>query len=774
MLEPRRLAASSIAHHMASLLGEKTGETVGFRIRFETQVSALTRIEVVTEGILTRMLHEDNALEGVGLIIFDEFHERRIHTEVSLLLCCETQEVLRPELRLLVMSATMDSQQLSKLLVAPVVESQGRTFPVKIIHTENTEPYDIAASCARTIVQAAHAHEGDILAFLPGEGEIRQCEIALQAYRGLFDIHPLYGRLTHKEQRAAIVPHPEGNRKVVLATAIAETSLTIAGIRIVVDTGYARTHTYEAASGLSRLKTVRVSQDMADQRAGRAGRLSPGVCYRMWTAATHLQLAPFRKPEVLDADLTPTVLDFAQWGISDIRSLQWLTPPPAGPLAQATEALEALGALVNGKITPHGKRLNRLPCHPRIAHMLLKSQSDGNSPTLANLATDIAALLDERDPLQNPHSVDIDLRIEALRRHRKQNHLERGWDNIERVARSYRKLIGARTDNHAPQSYLSGMLLAYAYPGQIAQLQPGGNGLFKLANGRTAKIDISDPLAHEAWISIAQMDARSGAGKIFLAAAVDISDLKEFIHNDTVIAWNTQHQEMTAAAITRLGNIRITERSLTKPNADKLLVAWHDALRQDGERLLHFDDETKQLQNRMACLTAWHPTESWPDLSTPTLLANPERWITPYLSGITKADQLRQLHLGDIIYHSLLHEQQQKLDTLAPSHFEVPSGSRIRVQYDGRTGLATLSVRLQELFGLQQTPKINNGRTPLIISLLSPGFKPVQTTSDLESFWNTTYFEVRKELKRRYPKHAWPDNPLIASPIKGVPRRTKA
>lgn len=769
MLEPRRLAASSIAHHMASLLGENTGETVGYRIRFETQVSQKTRIEVVTEGILTRILHDDNALDGIGLVIFDEFHERRIHTEVSLLLCRETQEVLRPDLRLLVMSATMDSQQLAAMLGATALESQGRVFPIDLIYAQtDANPYDIGADCARAILQAARAAEGDILAFLPGEAEIRKCEAALLAHTSLFSIHPLYGRLSHREQREAITPHPSGRRKVVLATAIAETSLTIEGIRIVVDSGYTRTQAFDPASGLSRLKTVRVSLDMADQRAGRAGRLSPGTCYRMWTLATQHQLAPYRKPEILDADLAPTMLDLAQWGIGDVSALPWLTPPPAGRVSQAVETLESIGALHQNKITAHGKRLNSLPCHPRIAHMLASSQ---HQPRWASLATDMAALLDERDPLDQAGTVDIDLRIEALRKHRGQRPQGKRFDNMERIARSYRKLIGAKEDNGSPPNKLSGRLLAYAYPGQIAQLQAGGNGLYKLANGRMAQIDPSDALAYEPWLTVALLDARSGTGRIFLAAVLDGSDLAHFTAQETAIAWDSQRKEIQAATVTRVGSIRVDQRPLINPDPEKMLQAWLQGIREDGQRLLAFDKHATQLQYRILSLRAWQPDAAWPDVSTTALLADPERWLAPYLTNIKKTEQLKQLPIRDILYHALPYEQQHAVEELAPSHFTVPSGSRVRIQYFADAAAPILSVRLQELFGLRQTPRVNGGKTPLVIHLLSPGYKPVQVTTDLESFWHSTYFEVRKELKRRYPKHAWPDDPLVAQAVRGVPRR---
>lgn len=768
MLEPRRLAASSIAHHMASLLGEKTGETVGYRIRFETQVSQKTRIEVVTEGILTRILHADNALEDVGLVIFDEFHERRVHTELSLLLCRETQEVLRPDLRLLVMSATMDGARLAGLLHTSALESKGRVFPVDLIYAQaDANPYDLAGDCARTILQAARAQDGDILGFLPGEAEIRKCA-ALLEHSTMFVVHPLYGRLSHREQREAISPDPAGRRKVVLATAIAETSLTIGGIKIVVDTGYTRTHVFDPASGLSRLKTVRVSVDMADQRAGRAGRLSAGTCYRMWTSATQHQLAPYRTPEIIEADLAPTILDLAQWGVDDIAALPWLTPPPAGRIAQAVETLESIGAMREHKITEHGKLINRLPCHPRIAHMLVSSQS---MPTWASLATDIAALLDERDPLDQVGSADIDLRIDALRKHRSQRPAGKRFDNIERIARSYRKLIGAKEDNHHTVGKLSGRLLAYAYPAQIAQLQPGRNGLFKLSNGRTAQLEPSDPLASEPWITAALLDARGGAGRIFLGAAMDEADLADFAIKESVINWDSQRREIHAATVTRVGCLRLEQRALANPDPEKMLQAWYQGLREDGRRLLNFDVQAVQLQNRILSIRTWHPDTGWPDVSTPALLEHPEAWFAPYLGTVKKTDQLKQLNINEIIYHALSYEQQQVLENLAPSHLAVPSGSRIRIQYAADGTPPVLAVRLQELFGLRQTPRVDGGKTALVIHLLSPGYKPVQVTTDLESFWGSTYFEVRKELKRRYPKHSWPDDPLEAPALRGVPRR---
>ena len=769
MLEPRRLAASSIAHRMASLLGEKVGETVGYRVRFENQTSARTRIEVVTEGILTRMLHHDNALEDVGIVIFDEFHERRLHTDLSMVLCRESQSVLRPDLRLLIMSATLDTDQLATLLQAPVVESQGRMYPVDIIHTEEPDIRQLSQECARAAIRAFREKQGDILVFLPGEAEIRTCEQLLLANPTGAAIHPLYGQLSLAEQHAAIQPNRQGQRKIVLATSIAETSLTIEGIAVVVDCGYTRTVVFDPPSGLSRLKTVRISQDAADQRAGRAGRLGPGTCYRLWTTATEQRLAAYRTPEIGEADLTSLLLDTAQWGIQDLRQLNWLTPPPATAVAQAHDLLNKLGALDNRKITPHGKAVHALPCHPRIAHMLLEGKRLG----LASLATDIAALLDERDPLGREAGTDITSRIEALRRHRTGNKPGRRLDNIEKIARSYRKLLGTKEDNGIAASFPIGLLLAYAYPERIAKARNDGKGTYQLANGKRAVVPPDDDLAHEPWLAIALLDARDGLGKIFLAAAVSPAELLPFVQASERIAWDSQKGNIVASNDRRIGSITLESSPLPMPDEATVTDVLCDAIRSEGEQLLTFTEATEQWQNRVSSLRHWQPEAGWPDVSTDNLLYHPEQWLAPYLQGIRKAEELKKLDLLNMLTHSLSYEQQQALGRLAPTHLEVPSGSAVKLRYSSTGASPVLAVRLQEVFGLLDTPRINDNQTAVVLHLLSPGFKPVQVTKDLSSFWQTTYFEARNELKRRYPKHAWPDDPLNAEAVRGAIRRNK-
>ncbi len=768
MLEPRRLAASSIARRMASLLGERAGQTVGYRVRFENETSSLTRIEVVTEGILTRMLHQDNALETVGAVIFDEFHERRLHTDLSLVLCRESQQVLRPDLRLVVMSATLDTRPLAALLQAPVVESQGRMYPVDIVHTDEPDPRELPQQCARTVMRASRERPGDILVFLPGEAEIRACEQLLLNNPSGMAIHPLYGQLSLAEQHAAIQPDRLGRRKVVLATSIAETSLTIEGISVVVDGGYTRALAFDPSSGLSRLKTVRISCDAADQRAGRAGRLGPGTCYRMWTPATEQRMAPYRIPEMLEADLTALVLDTAQWGIDDPMQLDWLTPPPVNTLMQVTSLLQGLGALDNGRITSHGKAIHALPCHPRIAHMLLESKR----LSLSGLATDVAALLEERDPLGREAGIDINLRIEALRRHREQGKQGKRFDNVEKIARAYRKLLHIPEENRPPDPYHTGLLLAYAYPERIAKARGDGKGTYQLANGKRAVVASDDALAPEPWLSIALLDARDGIGKAFLASAVNPVDLSTFVQETQRIVWDGKLGAIAATRDRRIGSIVLESTPLPDPEEAAIQRALCDAVRIDGQRLLNWTEAVEQWQSRVFSLRQWRPDEGWPDPTTSNLLTQVEQWLSPYLQGIRKAEELKRLDLLHILHHSLVYEQQQALERLAPTQLTVPSGSSVKLRYSPIGEPPVLAVRLQEVFGLLDTPRVNDDRTPVVLHLLSPGFKPVQVTADLRSFWQTAYFEVRKELKRRYPKHAWPEDPFQAQAVRGVPKKS--
>jgi ATP-dependent helicase HrpB len=670
MLEPRRLAAKTIAARMAQLWGDEPGQTIGYRIRFENRVSAHTRLEVVTEGILTRMLHSDNALEGVGLVIFDEFHERSIHADVALALCREAQQILRPDLRIMVMSATLNMPQLTALLKAPVAVSDGKQYPVEIIYSGPTDMTMLPELTARQVLQATRENEGDTLVFLPGEGEIRKCAEVLKKELPDFAIHPLYGMLPWGEQQAAILPNKYGRRKVVLATSIAETSLTIEGIRIVVDTGFGRISRFDPKSGLSRLETVQISKDSADQRAGRAGRLSAGVCYRMWTSATQDRMAEHRIPEIMEADLTSLILDMAKWGITNIEQLTWLSPPPKAAVAQGTELLHHLNALENGRITEHGKQIHQLACHPRIAHMLLKAKDDRAVP----LATDLAAVLEERDPLPKDSGIDINLRIEALRRGRKNNGLGNRFVRIEKVAESYRKMLGAEVDNGAVDVFETGLLLAYVYPERIAFARPGNNAQFQLANGKYAAAGHKDDLAHEPWLAVAHMDARDGLGKIFLAAPLNPKDLLPMVKEREVITWDTRKGGLIATKDLRIGSIVLRSQPLSNPDEKHLQTAISEALKSEGEALLNMDETFVQLQNRLLSLRKWNPQEAWPDVSTPTLLMTNSEWLGAYLGSVKKPDDLKKINLSQALLQHMGWEKQQVLDSLAPARIKVPTG----------------------------------------------------------------------------------------------------
>jgi len=769
MLEPRRLAAKTIATRMAELWGDKVGGTIGYRIRFENRVSAQTKIEVVTEGILTRMLHNDNALENVGLVIFDEFHERSLFADVAMALCREAQQVLRPDLRMMVMSATLNMPQLTVLLNCPVAVSEGKQYPVEIKYVGEGDAFLLPETTAQVIVKAVKENEGDVLVFLPGEGEIRKCAELLKGKLLDFTIHPLYGQLPQREQFAAIMPNKNGKRKVVLATSIAETSLTIEGVKIVIDSGFARVSKFDPKSGLSRLETVQITKDSADQRAGRAGRLSAGVCYRMWTKANQERLIEHRIPEIMEADLAALVLDMAKWGISNLNQLTWLSPPPKAAVMQAVDVLTNLNALdTNKRITEHGKEIHQLPCHPRIAHMLLKAKQDN----AIALATDIAAILEERDPLTKDSGIDINLRIEALRRSRQNNSAGNRFGRIEKVAESYRKMLNQEAENGTVDDHETGLLLAYTYPERIAFARPGNNAQFQLANGKIAAIGHRDNLANEPWLAVAHIDTRDGLGKIFMASPLNPKDLLPLVKEREVITWDTRKGGLIATKDLRIGSIVLQSKPLAAPSEEHLVAAICTALKNEGEALLNFDEAFNQLQNRILSVCKWNQYKDWPDVSTDELLLNNMDWLGFYLPKVKRPDDLKKINLSEALLQYLTWEQQQTLNALAPAKINVPSGSNIGIEYLANGETPILSVRLQEVFGMADTPTINNGKIPLVLHLLSPGFKPVQVTSDLRSFWNNTYFEVKKELKRRYPKHAWPDDPWTEKAVaKGGPRR---
>ncbi len=769
MLEPRRLAARQIAERMASLLGEPVGQTVGYRVRFEKKVSKQTRIEVLTEGILARMLIDDPTLEGVDCVVFDEFHERSINSDLALALTRQTQQILRPDLRIVVMSATIDATAICEKLSAPLVESEGRMFPVETVYAqENIRADELVRETVRTVCQAHREHEGDILVFLPGQGEIEKCAAALGDVLLPTRVFPLYGNLSPERQRQAIAPSAEGERKVVLATPVAETSLTIEGVRVVVDTGLCRKLVFDARNGLSHLETVRISRDMATQRRGRAGRVAAGWCYRMWTAAADHLMEDHRQPEILEADLAPTVLGIAAFGESDIMALPWLTPPPAGSVAQATDLLVRLGAIdKKGAITPLGKRMAAMPCHPRIARMMLRCESDAEKA----LACDIAALLEEKDPLADCGDGDISRRISALRRSRRNESLGR-WGRVAQVAREYCRMVRCEEDNRDASSEEAGLLIASAYPERVA-LAADVVGTYRLSGGGTVRLEQTDTLTSHEWLAVASLHAAGKSGRVFLAAPLCPDDVETETFDR--VAWNGKLGCVTMQRERRIGQLVVSSQPLQVTDNDRLVSLICEAAAKDGLSMFSWNEDVQRLQRRIAQVAEWHPELSLPDVSTHHLLATVAEWLPLFLVAdgrvATTSAELHKVDLVQAIWSLVPYELQAEVDRLAPTHVEVPTGSRIRIDYRQGASAPVLSVRLQECFGLAETPSVDGGRQPLLMELLSPGYKPVQLTQDLASFWNATYFEVRKELKRRYPKHYWPENPLAAEAVRGVKRR---
>ena len=769
MLEPRRVAARQIAGRMAWLLGEEVGETVGYRIRFESKVSRKTRLEVLTEGILTRMLIEDPGLEGVSVVVFDEFHERSLVSDEALALTRQAQAFFREDLRIVVMSATIDTSALSASLRAPVVESEGRMFPVELVRgSVEADDKNVAEVVARTVREAHGSQEGDILAFLPGEADIRHCAALLGDSLGATKVFPLFGLLSSSAQRAAIAPSAPGERKVVLATPIAETSLTIEGVRVVVDSGLCRKMVYDSRSGLSRLETVRISLDMAAQRSGRAGRVAPGVCYRLWSTATESRMAAVRTPEILSADLCGLVLDAAAWGESDLAALPWLTPPPEVSLRSARALLQSLGAIgPDGVITPAGRALSALPCHPRIARMLLCSETVREKA----LAADVAALLEERDPMGDESDAGLDIRLQALRKARRDCQPGR-WERVLRIAAQYAAMVCVATDDGPADPYEAGALLAAAYPERIGRLWKEGAGRYLLSGGELVAVDSSDPLSASEWVSVGSMNAKpGGVGRVFLASPVAPEDLLGMASSRDVLFWDSKSLALIARRETRLGVHLLAEKPLPDVPEEEVWRVIASAARKDGLSMFDFSEDVQALQRRIAAISAWHPELEIPEVDTASVLAKADAWLPAFAGHARTGAALKRIDMEEVVWSFIPYALRQQIERLAPSHIEVPTGSRIRLDYRQGAEAPVLRVRLQECFGLLDTPRVDGGRLPVLMELLSPGYKPVQLTSDLRSFWEGTYFEVRKELRRRYPKHAWPDNPLESNPVRGVKKR---
>jgi ATP-dependent helicase HrpB len=835
MLEPRRLAARAVAHRMAQTLKQAIGATVGYRMRMDTRVSRDTRIEVVTEGVLTRMLQTDPSLEGVGAVIFDEYHERSLQADLGLALALDARANLTPDLKFLVMSATLDGEGVAKLLGdAPIVTSQGRTFPVETRYVGKAAPLLPGPgeypedTVARTIARALREESGDVLVFLPGAREIRRVQSLIQA-DGAVRVFPLYGELSGDDQDAALQPSPPGLRKVVLATNIAETSLTIQGVRVIVDSGLVRRSLFDPSTGMSRLETQRISRASADQRQGRAGRVEPGVCYRVWSEGSQRSLAPFTPPEIVEADLAPLALELASWGARDASELRWLDPPPAAMLASARDLLVRLGALdAAGRITPHGRMMARLSVHPRLAHMLIRGMELGG---LA-LAADLAALLSERDLLRAARDADVRNRLDLMRG----EGFAQGVDRVglQRARRNARELVqqvrgvvggGARggvgagaagtggvggaspaaggvralaagagaapgADGASPaqgagavggrplaaQVASAGLLLAFAYPDRIGRRRSGADGArYTLANGRGAHFADIQNLSKQEFIVAVDLDDRERDARILLAAPLSRGEIDEHLADRLTrgdsVEWSSREQAVLARRVVRLDAITLEEKPLHEVPPEAARAAMLQGVRELGIEALPWTRDARDLQARMEFVRLLEGEGgSWPAVSDSALADSFDTWLAPWLDGVTRRDHLARLSLTEILRALLPWDQQRRLDELAPAHLQVPTGSNIRIDYLDESAPA-VSVRLQEVFGLDASPRIGGGRVPITFKLLSPAQRPVQVTRDLASFWRGSYADVRKDMRGRYPKHYWPENPLEAQPTRGVRRR---
>jgi ATP-dependent helicase HrpB len=756
VLEPRRLAARKAAERMADLLGQRAGDTVGYTTRFDRKVGPATRIEVVTEGVLTRRLLADPALEGTGLIVFDEFHERSLEADLALVLCCEVRSALRPELRLLVMSATLETRGLAGALgEVPTIRAEGRLYPVEIVWLgSDAAPLDlrVAAAARRALAETP----GDVLVFLPGMAEIRRAERQLlqRLDPARIEVHPLHGELPPARQQAALLPSATGRRKVVLASAVAETSLTIEGVTAVVDSGLARRAVWSPRTGMGRLVTVPAARANAEQRRGRAGRLAPGICYRLWSEALERGRPAQLPPEIADADLTPLALDLAAWGATDPMRLGWPTPPPAAALDRAQELLRQLGALdATGRVTAHGRDMARLPLHPRLAHMLLEARRLGFAAT----ALAVAALLSGRDPWRED-GPDLALRLSRM----KSGGLPQ---ELARTLRQLRRLAGSAGEPIEPER--CGAALALAFPERIGQRR-GSAGAFRLASGRGAVLDAGEPLAAENWLVAAELDDAGADARIRLAARLSAADLDRvsagrLVERDEVV-WDRRQQAVTARRLTMLDSLVLHERIVDDPDPAATADALVAGVRDLGPGALAWTREAAALRARIAFLHR-HEPESWPVTDDAALLRAVRQWLE-----LNPARRPAEIDVGAVLAGLLDHVSRRRLDAEAPTHATVPSGSRLPIDYGQDPPV--LAVRLQEMLGSAATPTVRGGRTPLVLHLLSPAQRPIALTRDLAGFWATGYPAVRKELRGRYPRHVWPEDPLsAAATARAKPRR---
>ncbi len=778
MLEPRRLATRSVARHMAHLLDEKVGETVGYRVRMDSQIGPDTIIEVVTEGILTRRLQQDPDLTGVGLVIFDEFHERNLQSDLGLALCLQAQEILREDLRLLIMSATLDASSIVNVLGdIPVVTSEGRQYPVSVSYSPRAVKGRIEQPLASMVLQACSEQNGDVLVFLPGAGEINRVKTILE---GQLDkqknvLLPLFGGLNQKQQDLVLLPDHQGRRKIILSTDIAETSLTIDGVTCVVDAGQMRNPRFDPNSGMSRLITERVSKASAEQRKGRAGRQSAGHCYRLWTEAENRGLVPHTEAEITNTDLTGLLLELAKWGIQNPSDLTWITDPPSGNFAQARDLLMTLNALdKDGVITDLGRRLVSLPLHPRLARMVVLAEQVDETAT----ACDLAALLEDRDIMrpsrENPNT-DIRARLELLNRER-----EKGSPGPARqVLRASDDLRRRFKAGKGPAHMnAAGSLLAMAYPDRIGELRKNSEHQYRLSGGRGAQLLNNDKLSSEPYITVADLDGRGREATIYLAAPITYRQIrdqfKEDIKDRTIVKWDEKQNRITATDETVLGALILDSKRSKHPDPELISKALLSVIKKKGIKSLNWTDDCVSLVQRVGFVAQYNfDPGDWPDFSETALMETVDEWLLPYLAGLTQVDQLMSLKIEEILLSRLSREQQAALNELAPSHFKVPSGSRIRLDYSVPDA-PVLAVRLQEVFGLESVPNVGQSNIAVSVHLLSPAGRPAQITMDLAGFWQNTYEDVKKDLRGRYPKHYWPDDPMQAEPTaKAKPRKNR-
>ncbi|HRQ79084.1 MAG TPA: ATP-dependent helicase HrpB [Gemmatimonadaceae bacterium] len=767
VLEPRRLAARAAAEQMARLLGEPVGRRVGYRVRLDARVSADTRVEVITEGIFTRMVQDDPALDGIAAVLFDEFHERHIGSDLGLALALESRAILRPDLRLLVMSATLEPTPVARLLgdtqPAPTIVSEGREHPVTTAYRPPRDGVPMACHVANDIHAARRESGGDVLVFLPGIADLQRVRSALEEDAISARVELLHGSLALDDQDRVLRPR-DATPRVILSTAIAESSVTLDGVRIVVDAGLARVPRFDARSGMSRLETVRVSRASADQRRGRAGRTAPGHCIRLWDEAQQATLPQRPTPEILESDLAALALELACAGHADAAALRWLDLPPAGTLAQARALLRDLGALgPDGRVTAHGRAMAALGIAPRLAHLVLRGAALG----MATLACEVAALLAERDILRREaaeHDADLATRVDALRRGTRSGTDVARLHRVRDEARALRRSLPRDASDAGEDLAELGTLVALAYPDRVAQRRSGEAPRYLLRNGRGARLASAQPLGRAAFLAIADLDGDPAESRVWLAAALDEAQLRRALGDAIVTAhevqWDDATERVRASEVERLGAIVLRERPLRDVGADDYRAALLEAVRQRGIARLPWRDHDLALRQRLA-FAHRHVGAPYPDVSDAALLETLDTWLAPMLGEARRWSDLAGLDLGGALLAPLPWAARERLDRIAPTHLEVPSGSRIRVEY-ADAAQPVLRVKLQECFGLTETPRLAEGRVPVTMHLLSPAGRPVQVTQDLASFWRSGYFEVRKDLKGRYPRHPWPDDPLLA------------